>query len=121
MFDLTKDPAGFYRLTIQGKIEEAEMRAGLDAFLAAVEDGGPADFLYTISDFELPSLQAIIVEFGYMPMLIGSITKIRNVAVVADQDWLRKAAEIEGMMLPGVTIKTFELDDEAGALAWLTA
>ena len=120
MFDLKKDPKGFTRLTIGGKIDENEMRTGLDAFLAAVEAADKTDFLYLIEDFEFPSLQAIAVEFGYVPRLIGALSKIGKVAVLAEADWLRKAAEIEGMVIPGLTIETFPPSQEDAAIAWLT-
>ena len=119
MFDLTKDDKGFYRLTISGQIDEDAMRAGLDAFLASVDGPGKSDYLYEISDFEFPSLQAIAVEFGYIPRLFAALPRIGKVALVADQQWLRKAAEIEGMVIPGLTIETFEPGDEAKAEAWL--
>ena len=63
MFNITKDPKGYVHLTISGPIDSDEMRNGLEAFLACLEDDKKTDFLYTISDFEMPSLQAIGVEF----------------------------------------------------------
>jgi hypothetical protein len=120
MFDLKRDEGGFVRLTIGGKIDETEMKDGLEAFLKIVEAADKTDFLYTITDFEFPALQAIAVELGYIPRLFASLSKIGKVAVVADQAWLRKAADIEGMLIPGLTIETFPLDAEADAKAWLT-
>ena len=121
MFNMDCDKGGFVRLTIGGKIDEAEMKAGLEEFLAIVEAADKTDFLYTIEDFEFPALQAIAVEFGYLPRLFSSLPKIGKVAVVADQAWLRKAADIEGMLIPGLTIETFPADGEDDAKAWLMA
>jgi hypothetical protein len=120
MFEITDDPRGFKRLTIAGQIDEDQMRSGLEAFLAALPQTGRADFLYTITDFEFPALQAIAVEFGYLPRLFAAVTKIGKVAVVADADWLRKAAELEGMVLPGMDIKSFRPDELDDAETWLT-
>ncbi len=119
MFDISSDTAGYVRLTIGGKVDETEMKNGLEAFLAIVEADDKTDFLYTIHKFEFPALQAIAVELGYLPRLFASRSKIGKVAVVADQAWLRKAADIEGMLIPGLTIETFPLDGEADAIAWL--
>ncbi|QMU57489.1 MAG: STAS/SEC14 domain-containing protein [Boseongicola sp.] len=120
MFDLTKDAKGFYRLAISGKIDEDDMKKGLDAFLAVTDAAPKTDFLYTISEFELPTFQAIAVEFGYFPRLFGCLNRIGKVALVADQTWLRKAAEIEAFLIPGLSIETFEEDQEPEAIAWLT-
>jgi len=121
MFDLSHDDKGFVRLNIGGKVDETEMKTGLEAFLAIVESADKTDFLYTIGDFEFPALQAIAVELGYLPRLFSSLSKIGKVAVVADQAWLRKAADIEGMLIPGLTIETFPPDGEDDAVAWLKA
>jgi len=119
MFDITKDPKGFMNLTISGPITSDEMRAGLEAFLGCLEDGKKTDFLYTISDFEMPSLQAIGVEFTYIPQLFASLRKIGKVAVISDQAWLRTAAEVEGKLIPGLTIESFEPSERTDAEAWL--
>ncbi|MEO0915639.1 MAG: STAS/SEC14 domain-containing protein [Pseudomonadota bacterium] len=119
MFDISKDPKGYVHLTISGPIGSEDMRAGLDAFLSCLEEGRQTDFLYTITDFEMPSLQAIGVEFTYLPQLLASIRKIGKVAVVSDQAWLRTAAEVEGKLIPGLTIESFEPSERAEAEAWL--
>lgn len=119
MFDIKRDPKGFVNLTISGPIDSDQMRAGLEAFLACLTDGNKTDFLYTISNFEVPSLKAIGVEFTYVPLLMASLRKIGKVAVVSDQAWLRTAAEVEGKLIPGLTIESFRLEDRAAAEAWL--
>jgi len=119
MFDLTKDPKGFVRLSISGQISDAEMREGIEAFLNCLSDGAKTNFLYTISDFEFPALSAIAVEFGYFPRLLSALPRIGKVALVADAAWLRGAAEIEGFLIPGLTIETFTPDQGAQAEAWL--
>ena len=40
-------------------------------------------------------------------------------AVLSDSDWLKKAAEIEGALFPGIEIKSFGLDGQEVAEAWL--
>lgn len=119
MFDVKKDPKGFVNLTISGPIDSDQMRAGLEAFLACLEDKKKTDFLYTISNFEMPSLKAIGVEFTYVPMLMASLRKIGKVAVLSDEAWLRTAAEVEGKLIPGLTIESFTADERAAAEDWL--
>ena len=119
MFEISDDPKGFKRLTVSGRIDAEQMRAGLDAFLGALEDGRQTPFLYTITDFEFPSLDAIAVEFGYLPQLITSLTRVGRVALVADQEWLRTAAEVEGKLIPGLEIRSFEPGREADAEDWV--
>ena len=119
MFDITPDTKGFVHLTISGRIEPQEMQAGLEAFLACLEDGKKTHFLYTITDFEFPPMTSIGVEFSYIPLLLQSLSKIGKVAVVADQAWLRTAAEVEGKLIPGLTIQSYEPDQAQAAETWL--
>jgi len=119
MFDITPDPKGFVRLTISGKITPEEMQAGLEAFLGSLEDGKKTNFLYTISDIEFPAIGALGVEFSYIPLLLTSLSKIGKVAVIADQAWLRTAAEVEGKVIPGLTVRSFELGAPGDAEKWL--
>ena len=120
MFELKRDPKGFVRLSIGGEIDENQMRRGLDDFLASLAPEGKTDFLYTIANFEFPSIAAIAVEFGYVPRLFAALPRIGRIALVADEAWLRKAAEIEGHLIPGLTIRTFTPDMADAAEDWLT-
>ena len=52
-------------------------------------------------------------------MLLASIRKIGKVAVISDQAWLRTAAEVEGKLIPGLKIESFEPSERANAEAWL--
>ncbi|MEM6386868.1 MAG: STAS/SEC14 domain-containing protein [Pseudomonadota bacterium] len=119
MFKINANPKGFQELSISGPISSDEMHRGLEGFLASLNNGKKTDFLYVIRGFELPSLKAIGVEFRYIPKLLSSIRKIGKVAVLSDQTWLRTAAEVEGKLIPGLTIESFELTDRAAAEAWL--
>ena len=120
MFEITEDPRGFRRLKVSGRIGEDEMRAGLDAFLASLPEAGKADFLYTITDFEFPGLQALAVEFGYLPRLMGALPRIGRIAVVSDAEWIRKWADFEGAMIPMLEIRAFPPEAAADAERWLT-
>ena len=121
MFKIEDDPQGFKRLTISGAIDADEMQAGLDAFLGALEEGKHTHFLYTITDFQFPPLDALAVEFRYLPQLLTSMSKIGRIAVVADQEWLRTAAGVEGALIPGLDIRAFEPGEEDAATSWLVA
>ena len=92
---------------------------GLEAFLACLEDGKKTHFLYTITDFEFPPMTSIGVEFSYIPLLLQSLSKIGKVAVVADQAWLSTAAEVEGKLIPGLTIQSYEPDQAQAAETWV--
>ena len=120
MFTVKKTGPNRLDLEISGKIDADAMRDGLDALTADSEGFENGLMFYRITDFSFPSFDAIAVEFKRLPQLFGLIGKFDKCAVVSDESWLRTAAEIEGALIPGLTIKAFAPEDEPAAEAWLT-
>lgn len=121
MFTVSKTADNRIDIEVQGRIDADAMREGLDALIAESEGIRNGLMFYRITDFSFPSLEAIGVEFRRLPKLFALIGRFDKCAVVSDEGWLRTAAEIEGAVIPGLTIKAFEPDAEAAAEAWLTA
>ena len=119
MLNITKERDDFAVLEISGKIDSEEMAIGLDNLIDVTSDMKSGKMLYTIKDFEWPTFSALMVEFGKMPKLFGILSRVSKVAVIADQSWLRSAAEWEGVFIPGMTIKSFEVGQEEEARQWL--
>jgi len=71
------------------------MKIALDQFIKLAETIYQVNMLYTIVDFHLPSLGAIIHEFSRIPSMLGIIKYFDRVAVLIDKAWLQKAVEIE--------------------------
>ena len=76
--------------------------------------------LYEIIDFHLPSLGAIAIEFSRLPAMFGLIKKFDRVAVLTDKTWLKKASELEGVLIPNLEIKAFSREQREEAEAWLS-
>jgi hypothetical protein len=75
--------------------------------------------LYAISDFEMPSMGAIAVEFQQMSKLFSLIGKFEKCAVLSDASWIRTAAGIERAVIPSLQIKSFALSARKAAENWL--
>lgn len=114
-------PNGPDRLDIElsGKLNSDDMRAALDELADQSGDINNGRMLYRIVDFDFPTFGAIGVELSRLPKLFRLIRKFDRVAVLADKNWIRKASEIEGALIPGLEIKAFGLDETAKAEAWL--
>lgn len=121
MLTIKKEDETMLTVELDGKLDSTEMQLGLDRLIEATQDMENGKMLYRIQDFEMPTLGAIMVEFGKLPSLFRMIGRIDKVAVLADQRWLRNAAEWEGMLFPGLDIKAFKKSNELEARAWLTA
>jgi len=121
MFKVIPNGPNRVDIEISGKLDGDEMDKGLRELLdqaASIDDGR---MLYRITDFDFPAFSAFRVEFSFLPRLFKLIKKFDRVAVIADKEWLRKIGEAEGALIPGLKIKSFEMDDEDDAEEWLAS
>ena len=121
MFKVTKRDANRVDIEISGTLDSDEMARALDELIEHANDVHNGQMLYTITDFAMPTLGAIGVEIARLPKLFTLIGKFEKCAVLSDTNWIRQAAEIEGAVFPGLSIKSFEVKDLDVAEAWLSA
>lgn len=119
MLKVTKPEANRVDIALSGEVNDAEMRAGLDELVRLSEDVRRGRMLYTIEDFEWPTWSALSVELTRLPTLFGLLVRFSKCAVVCDEDWLRRAAEVEGALLPGLAVRSFGRGEVEAAEAWL--
>ncbi len=121
MFKVTKNGPNRVDIEFSGKLDSDDMKIALDELLektAGIEHGR---MLYRVGDFKIPTLGAIGVEFSRLPKLFRLMHQFDRAAVLADQEWVQRISEIEGALIPGLTIKAFDLDEEAEAERWLSS
>ena len=121
MLKITKKSASRLDIELAGTVDADDMRTALDELIEKSEGVSRGRMLYTISDFSFPTLGAFGVEMARLPKLFGLLGKYDKCAVLSDTGWVRKAAEIEGAMVPGIEIKSFALHEHKAAEAWLSA
>lgn len=108
-------------IDLTGPIDADMMRKGLDDLIAKSEGITEGTMLYTIPSFTMPPFGALMIEMGRLPQLFGLLSKFDKCAVLSDVSWIKTAAEIEGALLPGLEIKSFDLDEASVAEAWLAS
>jgi hypothetical protein len=119
MFQVKRQGDNRLDVDFAGKLDSAEMRTALDELERQAEGIEHGRMLYRIGEFKLPTLGAMGVEMSRLPRMIRFARRFERMAVVADKQWLRTASEIEGALIPGLTIKAFAKDQETSAEAWL--
>lgn len=120
MFKIDKRPGNRVDIHFEGTLDADGMRTALDELIEASREVEKGKMLYRIGDFHMPTLGAFIVEMSRLPSLLGLMRKYDKCAVVSEKEWIRSAAEIEGALIPGLKIRSFEPDEEDGAEAWLS-
>ena len=109
MLNVSKPKANRLNIELSGVLNAADMQAALDGIVRESEGFSGGTMLYTISDFEMPTLGAMAVE----------LYRFDKCAVLCDTQWIRTAAQIEGAIIPSLAIKSFALNEVAAAEAWL--
>ena len=121
MFHVTRIGDNRIDVDFSGKLDSNEMRFALDELMRKSEGISHGQMLYRIGDFDLPTLGAVGVELSRIPQQFRFIRRFDRCAVVAGKEWVRRASEIEGALIPGLTIKAFDLHEAERAHQWLEA
>lgn len=121
MLKVSRPSANRLDIVLSGALDTQAMRSALDDLIEKSQGITHGKMLYTISDFEMPTLGAMAVELQRMPELFTLITKFYKCAVLSDTAWIRTAAEIEGAIFPSLVIKSFALAESKSAEAWLAS
>lgn len=119
MFRVTRVAPDRIDVILSGRLDSDAMRAALDDLLFKSEGINHGRMLYRIDECDLPTLGAVAVELSRLPQLFRFIRRFDRCAVIAGKDWLRRISEVEGLLIPGLTIKAFDLHQESDALTWL--
>lgn len=119
MLKIEQEKDGTFVIEVSGKIDAGEMEKGLSSFIEDTQALEGGKLLYKITNFELPTLGAMVVEMRMIPELFALIRRFDKAAVIADASWIRSMAEWEGMLFPGFEIKSFMPGHEKEARSWL--
>ena len=121
MLKMGKESETLFTIHLDGRITAAEMNAELDKLLEMSADVKGGRLLYDVRNFKMPEFGALVVEFRKLPALLGLIRRFDKAALLAEETWLRKFAEWEGALFPGLEIRSFSHDEEQAAREWLMA
>jgi len=120
MFNVIKHSSNRMDIEISGKLDGDEISEGLDSLIAESISFRNGRMLYRITDFEFPAFTALALKFSRIPQLFKLISRFDKVAVVADKNWVRRISEIESVLIPGICIRAFDVDQHEQAAQWLT-
>ena len=119
MFKVTRHGDDRLDIELSGRLDSDEMKRALDDLVDKSDTIENGKMLYDIIDFSMPSMNAIAIELSRLPELFGLIKKYSKIAVLSDTSWIKKASELEGMLIPGLDIKAFDREQRDEAEKWL--
>ena len=121
MMNIIKVSSNRVNLEFSGKIDRDQMKKVLDDMFAAIVVMKHGLLMCRIGELEMPTIEAIVVELKNLPKIFRLVQKIDRIAVVCDQGWIQTATKIESKFIPGLAMKSFDLDKESAAIEWLEA
>ncbi len=120
MFNITKVSENRVDIEFSG-IENAQMmEKALDDLDNATRDMKDGHMMFDVIEYNLPSIDAIAVEFSRLPSMFGMMGKFSKAAVLSDIFLVKMIADVEGFLIPGIEIKAFDRNENVAAEAWLS-
>ncbi len=109
-----------HRITVMGPFhyEDAEKFVAFAKERLAAKDGGNLLIdLTALADF---TFSAVSDQLMHVPSLLKFVYSLDRIAIISDEEWLRSAARLESILLPGVEYQVYDDDEADTALAWVT-
>jgi hypothetical protein len=120
MIELLPQPAPHvvaYR--IGGTIDAVSLARVFDALDAALDAHATVNLYAEVIGLGGITLEALLKDVARSLKLLGRLNRFDRYAVVTDAAWLKTVAGLEGKLIPGLTIRTFGLDEAESARAWV--
>ena len=120
MLEVEELAPNVHRVTVMGAFQYADA----EKFIAFAkeritsEKGGNVLFdLTSMADF---TFSAVSDQMMHIPSLLKFVYSLDRIAIISDEGWLRSAARLESVLLPGVDYQVYADDAAAAALAWVS-
>jgi SpoIIAA-like len=119
---LQEMPPGVVGMEVSGRITgEDYVEVLVPAFEAAIEAGSLRAVVVIGPKYEGFDLSAVREDLkGLVPLAFEHRDTWKRVAAVTDEDWLVKAVEVFGRLMPG-EVRVFDLDELEQAKRWAAA
>jgi hypothetical protein len=118
-FHSTREAPNLLVVETTGQMDAVAMEIALNVLVDQMDGMHHGGILMRANDVEWPTLGAIAVELRHWVQLMAAIKKVDKVALISDQDWIRRAASVESALIPNLVIKSFDPGAEAAARDWL--
>ena len=104
-------------ITVEGTITNQELEGAIKGIQAGFDEGGKTRIIEIIQHFTGIELAAIWTDIR---LGVPLAQKVQRVAVVADQTWIRQAAEF-GRLFTRAELKVFAPAELEQARTWIAA
>ncbi|KEO89391.1 hypothetical protein EH31_12150 [Erythrobacter longus] len=107
------------RITSIAEFCQADVETLVDFVQGHYDNGGGGNLLIDATALTGFTFSAVTIELAHMPLFVKWLYSLDRIAIISDEDWIRTAARLESMLLPGVTYQVYDDDEKDAALAWV--
>ena len=100
MLSVQKNGENRIDLTLDGKLDDTEMMAGLEALIKCLDGVENGVMFYRIRNFTMPSFGALTAEIMNLPSIWRMLKRIDRCAVVSDIGWIRMVCDLRRVCQP---------------------
>lgn len=120
MLDIEELSPSAHRVTVMGAFHYDDA----EKFIAFAKDhnadGKGGNLLIDLTALADFTFSAVSDQLMHVPSLLKYIYSLDRIAIISDEEWLRSAARLESVLLPGVEYQVYDEDEADAALAWVT-
>jgi len=106
-------------MSITGNIKPESMTQGLDWIHELDAEDDDFNLRIDMAQGEFDDLAAISAEFKRVATVLRHSKSAKKCALMTDSMFLRNSAKVEGAVIPGLEVRTFDLDEATPAERWL--
>lgn len=106
-------------MSITGNIKPESMTQGLDWIHELDAEDDDFNLRIDMAQSEFDDLAAISAEFKRVATVLRHSKSAKKCALMTDSMFLRNSAKVEGAVIPGLEVRTFDLDETTPAERWL--
>jgi len=106
-------------MIITGNIQPESMSQGLDWIHELDAQDDNFNLRIDMAQAEFDDLAAISQEFKRVATVLRHSKSSKKCALMTDSMFLRNSAKVEGAVIPGLEVRTFDLDETTPAERWL--
>ncbi len=104
---------------VEGPVTAADVERISVMIESALARSETVNLFAEIEDLKGFTPEAVLKDLTYGLKKLKDLSRFGKVALVTDQDWVRRVVVAEAKLFPGVEIKTFPSGEKRQALAWV--
>ena len=106
-------------MTVSGVIAAESMKEGLEWVRGARGEREDFNIRVNMAKADFPDLSAVSKGFRGVADFLRAVPEASKCALVTDSMFIQNTAKVEGAVIPGLTIRAFNSDEEDYAAAWI--